>query len=199
MDRIDVRDLKGKIKDDSKGVTLRIGDKMLHIMLTYQNTGFGKKRFFVCPYCSKNVQHLYIDGTDLKCRTCGGVKYTGIQNCTKGGYDEIAYKMKRYAAAHDIQFSFPFNYLDFTMDARMRKTKFRNYVKVLQALENMRFHSLFFSTQYKPNLIKSVMTGKHKIIQNVTLDELKNNIYDWETGGQIKIPESEVSGFVKSL
>lgn len=199
MDRIDVRDLKGKIKDDSKGVTLRIGDKMQHIMLAHQNTGFGKKRFFVCPYCSNNVQHLYIDGTDLKCRTCGGVKYKGIQNCTKGGYDEIAYRMKRYAAAHDIQFSFPFNYLDFAMDARMRKTKFRNYVKVLQALENMRFHSLYFSTQYKPNLIRSVMTGKHKIVQNVTLDELKNNIYDWETGGQIKIPESEVSGFVKSL
>lgn len=188
MARIDVRDLKGKIKDDAKGVTLRIGDKMQHIRIAYQNTGFGKKWFFVCPYCSKNVQHLYIDGTDLKCRTCGGVKYTGIQNCTKGGYDEIAYRMKRYAAAHDIQFSFPFNYLDFALDARIRKTKFRDSVKVLQALENMRFQGIICKTTYSAETIRQVTSGKHPLLQICSLMELKEYFYDWETGKQIIIP-----------
>ena len=123
MTRIDVRDLKGKIKDNAVQVTLDVIGKKHDLMLAYQNTGFGKKRFFVCPYCSKNVQYLYITGNGLKCRTCGDVKYTGIQNNTKGGYDEIAYRMKKYAAAHDIQFSFPFNYLDFVLDDRMHREK----------------------------------------------------------------------------
>ena len=99
MTRIDVRDLKGKIKDNAIQVTLDVIGKKHDLMLSYQNTGFGRKRFFVCPYCSKNVQYLYITGNSLKCRVCSGVKYTGIQNNTKGGYDEIAYRMKKYAAA----------------------------------------------------------------------------------------------------
>ena len=94
MTRIDVRDLKGKIKDNAIQVTLDVIGKKHDLMLSYQNTGFGRKRFFVCPYCSKNVQYLYITGNSLKCRVCSGVKYTGIQNNTKGGYDEIAYRMK---------------------------------------------------------------------------------------------------------
>ena len=32
-----------------------------------------------------------------------------------------------------------------------------------------------------------------------TLEELKNNIYDWDTGTQVIIPEQAVNGFVKSL
>lgn len=197
MTRIDVRDLKGKIKNDAKGVTLRTGDKKQHIRIAYQNTGFGKKRFFVCPYCSKNVQHLYIDGTDLKCRTCGGVKYTGIQNCTKGGYDEIAYRMIRYAKQNDITFDFPFDYTTFIFDTRTSKKKFSDALKILQALENMRFHVLFFKSRYKPSVIKSVVTMQHPLIQSATLKELKNNIYDWNTGDRVKIPESNLSSFIK--
>ena len=44
MARIDVRDLKGKIKDDAVHVTLGVDNKKYDLMLAYQNTGFGKKR-----------------------------------------------------------------------------------------------------------------------------------------------------------
>nr|DAV81924.1 MAG TPA: Trm112p-like protein [Caudoviricetes sp.] len=188
MTRIDVRDLKGKIKDNAVQVTLDVIGKKHDLMLAYQNTGFGKKRFFLCPYCSKNVQYLYITGNGLKCRTCGDVKYTGIQNNTKGGYDEIAYRMKKYAAAHDIQFSFPFNYLDFVLDDRMHREKFRNYVIVLQALENMRFQGIICKTTYSAKTIRLVTSGKHPLLQKCSLMELKEYFYDWETGQQIIIP-----------
>ena len=188
MARIDVRDLKGKIKDDAVHVTLGIDNKKYDLMLAYQNTGFGKKRFFICPYCSKNVQYLYITGNGLKCRVCGGVKYTGIQNNTKGGYDEIAYRMKKYAAAHDIQFSFLFNYLDFVLDGRMHREKFRNYVTVLQALENMRFQGIICKTTYSAKTIRQVTSGKHPLLQKCSLMELKEYFYDWETGQQIIVP-----------
>ena len=188
MTRIDVRDLKGKIKDNAVQVTLEVIGKRHQIMLAYQNNGFGKKRFFVCPYCSKNVQYLYITGNSLKCRVCSGMKYTGIQNNTKGGYVEIAYRMKKYAAAHDIQFDFPFNYLDFVLDGRMHREKFRNYVIVLQALENMRFQGIICKTTYSAKTIRQVISGKHPLLQKCTLMELKEYFYDWETGQQIIIP-----------
>ena len=198
---IDVAQLKSHIKADAHDVTIRTGGKSQVILLAYQKTGYGQKRFFVCPCCSKRVQRLYqSEGSDWKCRKCSGVNpYYGIQNNTKGGYNEIAYRMRKYADKVGIQFSFPFNYLDFALDARIHKKKFRDSVKVLQALENMRFHSLFFKSQYKPKVIKSVMNGKHPIIQNVTLEELKNNIYDWNTGKQVIIPEQVANGLVKSL
>lgn len=198
---IDVAQLKSHIKADAHDVTIRTGGKSQVILLAYQKTGYGQKRFFVCPCCSKRVQRLYqSEGSDWKCRKCSGINpYYGIQNNTKGGYNEIAYRMRKYADKVGIQFSFPFNYLDFALDARIHKKKFRDSVKVLQALENMRFHSLFFKSQYKPKVIKSVMNGKHPIIQNVTLEELKNNIYDWNTGKQVIIPEQVANGLVKSL
>ena len=184
---IDVAQLKSHIKADAHDVTIRTGVKSQVILLAYQKTGYG--------------QRLYqSEGSDWKCRKCSGVNpYYGIQNNTKGGYNEIAYRMRKYADKVGIQFSFPFNYLDFALDARIHKKKFRDSVKVLQALENMRFHSLFFKSQYKPKVIKSVMNGKHPIIQNVTLEELKNNIYDWNTGKQVIIPEQVANGLVKSL
>ena len=178
--RIDVRNLKGKIKDDAASVTFGISGKKQRIILTYQNTGFGKKRFFVCPYCVKNVQYLYVIETDLKCRECAGIKYTGIQNNTKGGYDEIAYRMKKYAAAHDIRFSFPFNYVEYALDKRMLRDKFRAYIIVLQALENMRFQAIMYNTTYSTKTIRRVIKGEHPLLQKCSLMDLKEYCYDWE-------------------
>jgi ribosomal protein L37AE/L43A len=160
--------------------------------LGYQKTGYGQKRFFVCPDCSKRVEKLYCTKLFLwKCQRCSGVNpYSGIQNNTKGGYDEIAYRMKKYADKKGIQFEFPFNCFDFTFDSRMKRAKFRQYVKVLQALENMRFHALFFKVTYEPGVIRQVMSGEHPLMQNVTLNDLKNNVYDWSTGRQIEMTVS---------
>lgn len=79
---IEVKQLKGHIKADAHNVTIRTGDKSQVILLAYQKTGYGQKRFFVCPYCSKRVQLLYQSkGSDWKCRKCSDVNpYYGIQN-----------------------------------------------------------------------------------------------------------------------
>lgn len=198
---LDVGQLKGYIKADAQFVTVKTGDKSQMICLEYQKTGYGQKRFLVCPICSKRVQRLYqVKNYDWKCQKCSGVNpYHGIQNNTKGGYDEIAYRMQRIAEKNSISFTFPFNYLDFAFDERMRRKKFRNCIKIMQTLENMRFYSLFFSVTYKPKVIKLVITGKHPLMQNITLNDLKNNIYDWNTGKQILLSESKVNALVKGI
>lgn len=196
---IDVNQLKGHIKADAKSVTIRIKDRSQVFCLAYQKTGYGQKRFFVCPYCSKRVQRLYqAESSDWKCRKCSGVNpYHGIQNNTKGGCDEIGYRMRRIAEKNDISFTHPFDYLNFVFDARLKRKKFRNCIKVLQAMENMRFHSLFYGVTYESKIIRAVTTGKHILLRN-TMSDLKNNIYDWNTGQQIILHESGVNTLVKS-
>ena len=197
---IDVNQLKGYIKADAQNVTIRTGDRSQVIDLAYQKTGYGQKRFLVCPYCSKRVQRLYQEeGNEWQCRKCSGVNpYRGIQNNTKGRYDEIGYRMRKIAEKNNISFTHPFDYLEFAFDARIQKKKFRESVKVLQALESMRFHSMFFGATYEPKVIRAVTSGKHTLMQN-TLDDLKNRIYDWNTGKQIILQEWEVNTLVKGL
>ena len=195
---IDVRNLKELVKSDAVNVTLSLGGNKRTVNLAYQKTGYGQKRFFICPYCGKRTEHLYIVGDHLKCRVCSGVKkYEGIQNNTKGGYDEIGYRMQKYAAKHDIVFDFPFDYTAFIFDTRTSKKKFRDALNILQALENMRFHALFFKCRYKPSVIKSVLSMQHPLMQQVTLKELKDNIYNWNTVERVNLPESGLSSFVK--
>ena len=186
MNFIDVRDLKGKIKPDARFVSLKVGELKQKVLLAYQKTGYGQKRFFICPDCEKRVEYLYITDKDiLKCRHCSGVRYEGIQNTTKGGYDEIAYRMKRYANKHNIEFDFPFSYLAFANDQRCNKQKFRQYLMVLQALENMRFQALFYKTHFTSGLLRQVISGKHPLLQLLTLSDLREWLYDWYTGEQI--------------
>ena len=189
--RIDVRQIKKYIKSDAKTVTISSGDKKQKVSLAYQKTGFGYRRFFMCSNCSERVEQLYQVNGYWSCRRCSGVKpYHGIQNNTKGGYAEIGYRMRKYADAHDIQFEFPFDYLEFINDDRVKKDKFRKCLLVMQALENMRFHSLFFKVTYKAKIMTSVINGKHLLLQNITLADLKNNTYDWNTGQQIILDET---------
>lgn len=186
MNYIDVRDLKGKIKPDAQLVTLGIGERKQKVLLVYQKTGYGQKRFFLCPSCEKRVEHLYVTSKGiLKCRKCSGIRYKGIQDTTKGSYDEIAYRMKRYANKHNIDFDFPFSYLAFANDKRCNKQKFRQYLTVLQALENMRFQALFYKTRYTSKLLNQVISGKHPLLQLLALSDLREWLYDWHTGKQI--------------
>lgn len=198
MTCLEVSQLKGRIKSDADHVIISSGEKKQMIHLAYQKTGYGQRRFFSCPSCSKRVQRLFWDGGKWMCSKCSNVNlYAGIQNQTKGGYDEIAYRMRKFANKNDIQFAFPFNYLDFRFDSRVGKKKFRQCMLVLQSLENMRFHSLFFHVTYKPSVIRSVTSGKHPLMQTVTLADLKDNIYDWKTGERIILTEEESWKLVK--
>lgn len=195
---IDVRSIKAYIKADASYMTIKTGDRQQVIELAYQDVGFGQKRFFVCPSCQKHIERLYYINGIWKCRKCSGVNpYEGIQNNTKGGYCEIGYRMKKYANRQNIQFDFPFDYLQFVNDSRTGKKKFRNHLMVLQAMESMRFHSLFYKVTYEPKVIRSVVNRTHPLMKNITLAELKNNIYDWNTGKRIELTEQSVNAMVK--
>ena len=104
---------------------------------------------------------------------------------TKGGADEIAYRMKQYAYKHDIAFEFPFDYTVFGNDERSRKQSFRDKLIVLQGLENMRFQAIMGKTIYSSKVISSVCRGKHPLLKAVSLYDLKNWIYNWNTGKEI--------------
>ncbi len=192
VEYIDVRQFKDKVKPDAKEVTFKDSHGLQRtVSFLYQKTGYGKKRFFCCPFCLKRVQKLYFVGNEYICSECGKVNpYKGIRNDTKGGYGEIAYRMKRYAARYNIQFEFPFDYSYFALDKRVRKKSFVKCLMVLQALENMRFCSLIFKTTYKATVIRSVIMMKHPIQRSATLEDLKNNMYDWNTGKQIVMNET---------
>lgn len=189
---IDVQQIKKYIKPDAKTVTLKHGEKSQVIGLEYQTTGFGQKRFFSCPKCGGRVQHLYLVNESWSCKKCSGVnRYYGIQNNTKGGYDEIAYRMKRYADKQGIKFTFPFDYMKFAFDERITKNRFRQSLMILQALENMRFQAIFYKTKFKPGVFRLVTSGKHPLLHKVTLMQMKENTYDFITGKQITIPSGK--------
>lgn len=185
---IDIRQLKSHIKPNETVLTIKAGEQEQKISLEYQKVGYGKRCFFCCPYCSKRVERLYLKNQLWRCAKCHGINlYRGIQNNTKGGYKEIAYRMMRYAGKYNIPFNIPFNYLEFVQDKRIRRNKFRQHLKVLQALENMRFHALFFDHTYKSLDFRLIISGRHPLLQTETLQDLKNNIYDWSTGQQIEV------------
>lgn len=187
MHYIDVGYFKDKVKADAESITFRNADGVENtVLFSYQKTGYGQKRFFCCPSCSKRVQKLYYVGCGYKCRECSGINvYEGIKNRTKGGADEIAYRMGVYAAKHGIEFDFPFNYLDFANDNRVKKESFRNKLKVLQGLENMRFQAVMNHTIYPVKVLSSVCRGKHPLLKSESLWDLKNWFYDWCNGQKI--------------
>lgn len=152
---------------------------------------YGQRPYMRCPLCGKRVRRLYIsDGwSSWKCRRCAGINlYKGIQNTTKGGADELYYRIKRYDEQHDIQITFPFNYCDYAGDDRIYNERFVKHLKVLQALENMRFMCLFFGDLYKPAVIRMVTNGTHPLMQ-LTIHELATGLYHWNTGNPARLEE----------
>ena len=187
MEYIDVKQFKGKVRQDARKVTFKnVHGKTNAVVFSYQKTKFGFKRFFCCPYCQKRVQKLYYVDHNYKCRECSGINpYRGIKNMTKGGADEIAYRMKTYAAKYDIEFDFPFNYLEYANDDRNKKDSFRKHLIILQGLENMRFQAVMKQTTYTSKFLSSVCRGKHPLLKSESLWDLKNWFYDWGTGERI--------------
>lgn len=96
---IDVKQFKENVKPDAESATFTDSSGIEStVSFGYQKTGYGLKRFFLCPCCAKRVQKLYQVDYSYKCRDCAGINpYRGITNMTKGGADEIAYRMIRYA------------------------------------------------------------------------------------------------------
>ena len=75
--------------------------------------------------------------------------------------------------------------MQFINDKRTRKQSFLKQLAVLQGLENMRFQAIMSKTTYSSKVLSSVCRGKHPLLSAVTLYDLKNWFYDWNTGKQI--------------
>ncbi len=183
---IDMKTFKKHLKPGVVSVTFSYGNVNQKVEVINIHAGVASRWLFFCPECGERVNRLYLLKDGLKCRNCikemGVNLYAGIQHTTRGGDTELAYRMERYAAMKGIKFEYPFDYMDFLLDDRNRKKSFRNAVKVLQAMENMRNQAIFFGSRFDAAVIKQVTTGKHPLLQKCTLADLRNRFYDWYSG-----------------
>ena len=185
------------IPSDSMSCDFKVEGRRHTVMLEVVKVGYGDRRYFVCPCCGKKRTILYYINHGFKCRDCGHFNpYKKIQNGTKGGSSEIQYRMERYAKKNNIEIvRFPFNYMDYIQDERLMKkgkNSFRMKLKVLQALENMRFQTIMMKKTFSNQAIRKVISEKHPILQKVSLKDMTMIWYDWESdsGKGFTIPAS---------
>lgn len=171
---LDISRIDKKHKAGSR-LCAMVDGETFNVQLTEQKTGFGSRKFFICPECERRTMRLYRRaGTLFICDKCAGINlYKPIQNGTKGGYIELSYRMERYAAKRDISFDYPFDYAQFADDPRSDDAAFRQSLLILQALENMRSQNIFFKTVYSQKTIKAVLTGKHPLLSEKSLFEMQ--------------------------
>lgn len=164
-----------KPKKAGKSIIATVDGEKYNIQLSEQKTGFGSRKFFVCPECGRRTMRLYRRaGALFICDKCAGINaYKPIQNGTKGGYLELSYRMERYAAKRDIRFNYPFDYVQFADDPRCDDAAFRQSLLILQALENMRSQNILFKTVYSQKTIKAVLTGKHPLLSEKSLYKMQ--------------------------
>jgi hypothetical protein len=104
--------------------------------------------------------------------------YKGITYTTRGGTDEIQYRMSRIATAYNIPLKYPFNYLDviFERPKYMRTKKWTEGLYKLQILENMRNQTIFFNERYDAKVIRQIF---EKHLYYHTIAELRNYFFNW--------------------
>lgn len=177
---LDISQIEKKYKAGSR-ICIAVGGEKFAVQLAEQKTGFGSRKFFVCPKCERHTMRLYrSQGTPFICDKCAGINlYKPIQNGTKGGYLEIAYRMERYAAKLGISFEYPFDYIQFASDPRNKDAAFRKSLLILQALENMRSQNIFFKKVYSQKTIKAVLTGKHPILSEKSLQDMQKWLWNF--------------------
>lgn len=176
-------DISQIAKEQKSGncLCVKVGGENFNVQLAEQRTGFGKRKFLVCPECERRTMRLYRRaGTPFVCDKCAGVNlYKPIQNGTRGGYIELSYRMERYATKQNITFSCPFDYAEFANDPRNGDAAFRKSLMILQSLENMRSQNIFFKTTYSQAKIKAVLTGKHPLLSEKSLYEMKRWLWNF--------------------
>ncbi len=184
---ISMENLKSILDQGQDHFTLTLDERKHLFRLSWIKVGYGQRCYLVCPVCGKRYNKLYIINQQIKCRECGDLKkYWAIQNSTKGGYTELEYRMGSYAKKHSISFKYPFDYTDFMLDDRWYRKRFKDALKVLQALENMRMQAILLNVTFKPAEIRSVMSGEHKILKKHSHEDLKDYVYPWGSGKDYK-------------
>ena len=134
-----------KVSDIPAGYTVRSGQVI--VQLTKQRTGFGYRRYFICPSCGRKCGKLYVTASGLYCQCCTPLDpYKTRRNL----YDEdsarlIAWHMdKLVATISDTRIEYPFNYFRYPIDPPqgISRRKYRETLLRLQIMENMRHAAL---------------------------------------------------------
>lgn len=170
----------GAVINSPYDFTTSIGD--YSVELSGQKTGFGEKKFFLCPSCGSRRVDLYIYKGELLCRKCLPVRlYKGITDVTPGGYSYVLYKMQRLMEKNNlIDMGFPFDYVQYIDQHRPYQhwDGFLFVLKQLQALENIRCRVLFIGL-VKKEVVDEVYKGTHSLLETERLEDLKKYAYEW--------------------
>lgn len=195
MNAIDIKDIKGlsgtysvkfgkekkyiKIDDDNITLFGRIKSyahgswchyKIQEIFISKQKTGFGERKFFVCPECGERRTKIYCyeNREKFKCRSCLG-KNIYSERCNLydgGGTALIEYKFFNLISELDLSktskkrhIPFDSRYYGLCKPKYMRYEMFELILKQLTALSAMRdtviLQKCSYSTQYINGLLNS--------------------------------------------
>ena len=155
------------------------------LFFAYQRTGYGMKRFFICPECGRHCEYLYRKNRkgQWKCSGCSGrTPYWGLWNTDKGSYQELAYRMDRIADKIGIKIQYPYSYVQYQRMDKFNDRAYCDALRTLQALENMRLIAIEFHKRYDRKTIQAVIKGTHPIMMDgdITCKDLEMRLYDWE-------------------
>ena len=129
------------------------------IKMTKQRTGFGYRRYFLCPTCNRKCGKVHLRKERLYCQQCTPLDLYGYR---QGLYDEggtalIIWHMKKLVKTiSDKPIKWPFHYFDYLLEKPqgMSNVKYRDTLMKLQILENMRFSAIFFRSRFRAADIK---------------------------------------------
>lgn len=196
MNVIDIKDIKGlsgtysvkfgkekkyiKIDDDNIALFCRIKSyahegwchyKIQEIFISKQKTGFGERKFFVCPECGERRTKIYCyeNREKFKCRSCLG-KNIYSERCNLydgGGTALIEYKFFNLISELDLSktskkrhIPFDSRYYGACKPKHMRYEKFDLILKQLTALSAMRDTTILQKCKYGTKDINRILGSK---------------------------------------
>lgn len=134
------------------GITVRI---------TQQRTGFGYRRYFLCPCCGRKCGKVHLYEEVLYCQRCIPLS---LYRYRQGLYDEggsalIVWHMERLAEKVGIKrIKFPYWFLDYP-DKSPLGIGSKRYLKTLltiQAMERLRTAAIFLGCRFTAREIKEL-------------------------------------------
>jgi hypothetical protein len=174
-----IEDLKAVIDINQSKVSFICEDSPVEIEIVKQRTGYGYKLFIVCPLCGSRRIKLYSYHDSLVCRGCYPFRlYKNMTDTTKGGYEEISYRMSRVAAKYGVQINHPFSYHQMLLNKPkyMHNRTWEGLTRQLQMLANMRFQAIFMKKKYSSELIKYALGH---CLYLYSLSDLDKYLIDW--------------------
>lgn len=123
------------------------------IQITMQRTGFGYRRYFICPSCNRKCGKVHLFNKRIHCQQCVPVDLYRYRRglYDEGGTDLIVYNMIKLAESIGMKhlpyrerklakeagenvLDFPFNLIDY-LDKKPQGMRFRKYVEILEDIQ----------------------------------------------------------------